>query len=158
MWKIEKPRFGFAVLAALGACADAPGPIDPEVADVAAVVTDTDSRTDSLIVITRNQYLGADLSRLLRAQDAATFNREAIAALDQIAANRFPERAVSLALEIALRQPDAVGLQEVYDFKLDGANGPPPYRDQLSDTLRALALLGQHYVVAAQVQELATRI
>jgi endonuclease/exonuclease/phosphatase family metal-dependent hydrolase len=81
-----------------------------------------------------------------------------IAALDQVAANRFPERALSMALEIALQQPDAVGLQEVFDFQLDGANGAPPYRDQLSDTLRALALLGQHYVVAAQVQELATRI
>jgi endonuclease/exonuclease/phosphatase family metal-dependent hydrolase len=146
------------MLAVLGACADAPGPADPPVSDTAAVVTGADHRTGSLIVMTRNQYLGADLTPLLRAPDAATFNREVIAALHQIAANRFPERALSLALEIALRQPDAVGLQEVYDFTLNGANGPPPYRDQLADTLRALALLGQHYVVAAQVQELATRI
>ncbi|HEX8108859.1 MAG TPA: endonuclease/exonuclease/phosphatase family protein [Kofleriaceae bacterium] len=126
--------------------------------DAAAEVTGTDHRTGTLIVMTRNQYLGADLEPLFSAPDAATFNREVIAALDQIAANRFPERALSLALEIARQQPDAVGFQEVYDFTLDGANGPPPYRDQLSDTLRALALLGQHYVVAAQVQELATRV
>ncbi len=158
MWKIEKSRLGCAVLAALCACADAPGPVDPVVSDAAAEVTGTDHRTESLIVMTYNQYLGADLDPLLSAPDAATFNREVIAALDQIAANRFPERALSFALEIALHQPDAVGLQEVFDFKLDGANGPPPYRDQLSDTLRALALLGQHYVVAAQVQDLATRI
>lgn len=158
MWKIEKLRFGLAVLAALGACADALGPVDPTVSDTAAEVSGTDHRTDSLIVMTQNQYLGADLEPLLSAPDAATFNRELIAALDQVAANRFPERALSFALEIALQQPDAVGFQEVFDFQLDGANGPPPYRDQLSDTLRALALLGQHYVVAAQVQELATQV
>jgi endonuclease/exonuclease/phosphatase family metal-dependent hydrolase len=158
MWEIEKPRFACAMLAALGACAYAPGSVDPDVSDAAAEVTGTDHRTDTLIVMTRNEYLGADLEPLLRAPDAATFNRETIAALDQIAANRFPERALSLALEIARQQPDAVGFQEVYDFTLDGANGPPPYRDQLSDTLRALALLGQHYVVAAQVQELATQV
>jgi endonuclease/exonuclease/phosphatase family metal-dependent hydrolase len=158
MWKIEKPRFGFAVLAALGACADAPGPVDPPVSDAAAEVTDTDHRTDSLIVMTYNQYQGADLEPLLSAPDAATFNREVIAALDQIAANRFPERALSFAREIARQQPDVVGFQEVEDFQLDGANGRRPYRDQLSDTLRALALLGQDYVVAAQVQELATQI
>lgn len=158
MWEIEKPRFALAMLAALGACAYAPGSVDPEVSDAAAEVTGTDHRTDALIAMTRNEYLGADLPSLLSAPDAAAFNRAVIAALDQVAANRFPERALSLALEIAQQQPDAVGLQEVYDFTLDGANGPPPYRDQLSDTLRALALLGQHYVVAAQVQELSTRV
>src|SRR5690349_3960054 len=128
MWKIEKRRLGVAVLAALGACADALGPTDPAVSDTAAEVSGTDHRTDSLIVMTQNQYLGADLDPLLRAPDAATFNREVIAALDQIAANRFPERALSFALEIALQRPDVVGFQEVYDFQLDGANGPPPYR------------------------------
>lgn len=146
----------------LGAEPDAPAD-DATSRAVSAVGTSSDGddsarRAGSIVVMTRNQYLGADLTPIIAAPDAATLNREARAALEQIAANRFPERAFSLALEIALQRPDVVGLQEVFDFKLDGANGAPPFRDHLADTLQALALLGQHYTVAAQVQNLAATI
>jgi hypothetical protein len=67
------------------------------------------------------------------------FLAAAEAVLAQIAANDFPERAAALAEEIAERRPDLVGLQEVCDLTLDGANGAPPFRDHLVDLLAALA-------------------
>ncbi len=72
----------------------------------------------------------------------------------RIAANDFPERAGALAAEIADRQPHLVGLQEVYDFTLDGANGPPPFRDHLADLQAALAARGLEYRVAAVVRNM----
>lgn len=161
MSMLKELSFAVVLLSPLASCLEAEPDAtasDPATSDAIAALDTAGSRADSLIVMTRNQYLGADLTGVIASPDAATFNREAIAALDQVAANRFPERAFSLALEIALRRPDVVGLQEVFDFKLNGANGAPPFRNHLGDTLNALALLGQRYVVAAQVQNLAVTI
>ncbi len=146
--------------AGLGACVAGA----PDAGDAAGDAADAASEqavsrnAGPIVVMTRNQYLGADLTQIITAPDPVAFNQAARDALDQIAANRFPERAISLALEIAVLRPDVVGLQEVFDFKLNGANGAPPYRDHLADTLRALALFGQRYDVVAQVQNLATTI
>lgn len=107
---------------------------------------------EEIVVLTQNQYLGADLSGLLTATDPAALNEAALAILAQIAANNFPERAMKLAEEIAERQPHLVALQEVLNFKLNGMNEPPPFRDHLADTMTALAALGAQYVVAASVQ------
>lgn len=105
-----------------------------------------------IVVLTQNQYLGADLTGILTAPGPGAFNEAALAILSQIAANNFPERARKLAAEIAERQPHLVALQEVLNFKLNGRNGPPPFRDHLADTMTALAALGANYVVAASVQ------
>ena len=109
---------------------------------------------DDLTVMTQNQYLGADLTPIVVAPNAAAFNQAVLAALAQITANKFPERAKALAEEIADRRPEVVGLQEVFSFKLNGQNGAPPYRDHLADTLNALNTLGEQYVVVASVQNL----
>jgi hypothetical protein len=45
-----------------------------------------------------------------------------------------------------------VALQEVFDFRLNGQHGPPPFVDHLAETLDALADLGASYVVVASVQ------
>lgn len=133
-------------LALLPACVDEPA--DEATADGAL------TGRDRIGVMTQNQYLGADLTGVIAAPDAATFFAEVREALGQIAANRFDHRAWALALEVVRRQPDVVGLQEVFDFTLNGAHGAPPFRDHLADTLHALAALGQHYHVAAEVQNL----
>jgi endonuclease/exonuclease/phosphatase family metal-dependent hydrolase len=138
-------------LALLPACLDE-APVDD------SSLSDELHGRNRISVMTQNQYLGADLTGIIAAPDAATFAAEVREALDQIAANRIAERAYALALQIARRQPDVVGLQEVFDFKLDGANGDAPFRDHLADTLAALAALGQHYTVVAQVQNLAITI
>ncbi|HAS52934.1 MAG TPA: hypothetical protein DCS42_01820 [Nitrospiraceae bacterium] len=106
----------------------------------------------SLTVMTRNLYLGADLSPVLAAQTPEAFFATVQSAAEQIAASNFPERAVALAAEIAEKQPHLVGLQEVYDFTFNGSNGPPPYRDVLADLMNALSAKGANYRVAAVVR------
>src|SRR5262245_4315097 len=80
------------------------------------------SGVSSIEVMTRNQYLGADLTPVILAQTPAEFIQAATAALGQIAANDFPRRAKALAKEVLLTQPDVIGLQEVFDFDLNGQN------------------------------------
>jgi endonuclease/exonuclease/phosphatase family metal-dependent hydrolase len=107
---------------------------------------------DTLVVMTQNQYLGADFADVVTAPDPVALNQAVLEALAQIQANNFPERAQALAEEIADHQPEVVGLQEVFSFTLNGQHGAAPYRDHLTDTLHALNALGASYVAVASVQ------
>jgi endonuclease/exonuclease/phosphatase family metal-dependent hydrolase len=109
---------------------------------------------DSVKVMTRNQYLGADLTPIILAQTPEDFLIAARDTLVQITANNFPLRAQRLAAEIAFTNPDLIGLQEVFDFKLNDENVGPPFVDHLAATLDALAARGLRYVVAATVVNL----
>ena len=109
---------------------------------------------DGVKVMTRNQYLGADLTSLILAQSPEDFIIAAKDALAQTAANDFPRRAQRLATEVALTRPDLIGLQEVFDFTVDGQNPGPPFVNQLDETLKALKKKGQRYVVAAILNNL----
>ena len=109
---------------------------------------------DSVKVMTRNQYLGANLNPVVLAQTPEEFIAAAAAALEQIAANDFPLRAQRLATEVALTKPYLIGLQEVFDFTLNGLNVGPPFVDHLTETLDALDDKGQSYSVAAIVEHL----
>lgn len=104
--------------------------------------------------MTRNQYLGADLTPVVLAQTPGEFFAAATAALQQIAANNFPLRARRLAAEVALTRPDLIGLQEVYDFTVEGSNIGPPFVNHLDEILTALAAKGQIYEVAATTENL----
>lgn len=118
------------------------------------------SEGSEFAVMTQNQYLGADLDPLVTAPDLPSFLAAAEAALLQIAANNFPDRADALAGEIAHRLPEVVALQEVFDFTVDvdgdgplpPSNGLPPFVDHLSETVDSLAALGATYVPVASVQ------
>ncbi len=132
----------FALLA-ISAWAEPPHPIKGE---------------PTLTVMTRNLYLGADLLPVVLAETQEEFFAAAQAALQQIAATNFPERAQALAAEIADRRPHLVGVQEVFNFTLEGRNGPPPFRDYLEDLLAALADLGTYYYVAATVQDMSLAV
>jgi endonuclease/exonuclease/phosphatase family metal-dependent hydrolase len=103
-------------------------------------------------VMTRNQYLGAEIQSLAAAPDPPAFFAALREALIQIAENDFPARARALAREIADKRPDIVGLQEVFDFRINGVNGPPPFVDHLAETLQALEELGTPYVAVASVR------
>lgn len=104
-----------------------------------------------LVVMTQNQYLGADFTNIALA-DPADLNQAVLDTLGEIQATNFPERARALAEEIANHQPAVVGLQEVYRYTIDGQLGAAPYRDQLLDTLDALDALGAAYTAVASVQ------
>ena len=109
---------------------------------------------DILKVMTRNQYLGADLTPLILAQSENDFKAAAMEALQQIAANNFPLRAQRLATEVAITKPDLIGLQEVYDFTLNGENVGPPFVNHLDEMLAALDDNSQSYEVAATLNNL----
>jgi endonuclease/exonuclease/phosphatase family metal-dependent hydrolase len=111
-------------------------------------------RGDIVKVMTRNQYLGANLDSVIQAKSPEEFLAAATDALKTITVNNFPLRARSLAAEVALTKPDLIGLQEVFDFKLNGQNSRPPFVDHLAVTLDALAAKGQSYKVAATLNNL----
>ena len=111
-------------------------------------------RGDIVKVMTRNQYLGANLDPVILAESLDEFFAEATDALNTIAANNFPLRARRFATEVALTKPDLIGLQEVFNFELNDGNPRPPFVNHLTETLDALAAKGQSYVVAATVKNL----
>jgi endonuclease/exonuclease/phosphatase family metal-dependent hydrolase len=104
--------------------------------------------------MTGNIYLGADLTPLIAAKNKAQFESAVFDILGTIEANSFPERAAAMAAEIVEKKPHLVGLQEVLNFTIDGANSTPPFYDYLQVILDALEARGADYRVAAVVKNL----
>ena len=120
----------------------------------AAAVAEADADGGTLTVMTRNVYLGADLTPLVLASTPEALSVAAGDVLAQIRANDFARRAHALAAEIAAAEPDVVGLQEATLYRSDRpADGPiTPARTVEQDNLRllvkALRARGQRYRVA----------
>lgn len=122
----------------------------------------------SIDVMTQNQYLGADLTPVIAAQDAPSFNAAVLTALASIADNDFPTRAGLLANLIARRYPELVGLQEVFVFECQDLDTPGDhcrdasiagaFNNHLDLTLNALNRRWSPYVAAASVRNLVLQI
>jgi len=118
-------------------------------------------RRHEIDVMSQNQYLGADLGPVIAAKNFAEFNAALVAALEQIAANKFPERARRLASLIAHRGADLVGLQEVFRFECFNIPVPGPdcddpsvagaFNDHLQETLVNLSARRRPRTVAGVV-------
>ncbi len=101
-----------------------------------------------LVVMTRNLYLGADLTPALMATKPASFLRAVAGIYGTAQSTNFPARAAAVADEIAANRPDLVGLQEVTRWETSGP-GVRTTLDFLSVLKTALAARGLHYYVAA---------
>ncbi|UJA18865.1 hypothetical protein HJD18_00695 [Thermoleophilia bacterium SCSIO 60948] len=113
-------------------------------------------------VMSRNIYLGADLTDAIESETPG----QAIAAnqqiWDDVAENNFPARARLLAKEINAKRPDLVGLQEVALWRYDPPSSPggigdgsaTPAEEVRFDYLQSLltALGGKYRVVQSQNQ------
>ncbi len=120
-----------------------------------------DHRGKPVTVMTRNLYLGADLTRALAALGAPPDRQidVLVAAATTIRAivdqTNFPLRAQRVAAEIAKRKPDLVGLQEAALWRHGplGAEATTVDYDFLQLLLDALAARGAHYeAVVTQVE------
>jgi hypothetical protein len=119
---------------------------------LAAEMPAAPSPKPDLTVMTRNLYVGGDILAVGQAQTPDEFIEAAKAFLQAVAATDFPARAEALAAEIADKRPDAVGLQEVYDFQLNGVNVGTPFVNYLDLLLAAIARHGETYVAIAKVK------
>ena len=78
-----------------------------------AGVAQAKGRGTPVNVMTRNLYLGADLSPAINSKSTSEFIEANGAIYRQLEATNFPVRAKGLAKEILENKPDLVGLQEV---------------------------------------------
>lgn len=114
-----------------------------------------------IVVMTQNQYLGADLAPIIEAEDASSANTAMINALNTLSNNNYSERVQALTESILDKQPHLVALQEVYAFSCYDptpagrcALFPNAFNDHLAATM---SNLGDNYYVAAVVQNLTLR-
>jgi endonuclease/exonuclease/phosphatase family metal-dependent hydrolase len=107
-------------------------------------------------VMTRNLYLGTDLTPVIAATNVPSFLTAVKAAYTEAQASNFAGRMGRVADEIAVVRPDLVGLQEAVQWR----TGPPdflPTPDATTDAgnfvqllLTALAARGLDYTVASE--------
>lgn len=130
---------------------------------------DPDHDRGPLRVMTRNLYLGADITPLSTAATTVDAIQAATRAWHTVQMTRFPARAQVLADEIREARPDVLGLQEVTTWRLgevDGCAAFDPNRttatrvayDFLEILQRALRERGLHYEVAAQVSTMDVQV
>jgi len=111
-----------------------------------------------IVVMTQNQYLGADLTPVIAAASPEEANAALIGALVTVSNNNYPERVQALAESISDKKPHIVALQEMFAFNCLDPFGtgncglfPNAFNDHLAATMAAL---GDNYEVAAVVQNL----
>jgi endonuclease/exonuclease/phosphatase family metal-dependent hydrolase len=112
-----------------------------------------------IVVMTQNQYLGADLTPIIAAGTPEDYNLELIKALVAVGENNAPERVHGLAESILERKPHLVGLQEMYLFEcLEAGTAAADcslFDAAMNDHLGlTLATLGSEYYVAGVVNNL----
>jgi endonuclease/exonuclease/phosphatase family metal-dependent hydrolase len=105
-------------------------------------------------VMTYNVFQGTDFIEVLTAQTLEQYLAGAQATLDEVNASNLPLRMTAIAHQIAITQPDLVGIQEATLWRYGlGPNPTDVLYDPLQELLDALAAQGQHYAAAVVVDE-----
>jgi endonuclease/exonuclease/phosphatase family metal-dependent hydrolase len=113
-------------------------------------------------VMTRNLYLGADLTPAIQATTPLQLALAGTQIWNTVQATDFPARAKVLAKEIAAADPDLIGLQEAAIWRTGPADGPPVLGgspatnvqyDYLQSLLDELAAIGSPYVLVRKQAE-----
>lgn len=137
--RLHIPRWVIAVVVAVTAVGVTPAPAQ---ADTGAKIS----------VMTRNLYLGGDLTPSILAPNLPAFLAANAALLAHVDRVDFPSRARLIAQEIIEHKPDVVGLQEVALWRTGPLGNPAPATDIRYDYLdllmRELAASGHPYQVA----------
>ena len=111
-------------------------------------------------VMTQNLYVGANLFKILEAQDPTEVPAKVTEIVLDVQATDFPDRAEAIADLIGQQNPQLIGLQEVSELLVqcpgDAVIGNPtpaetPYLDYLDILLDALEARGLHYEVGAEI-------
>jgi endonuclease/exonuclease/phosphatase family metal-dependent hydrolase len=108
-------------------------------------------RAGQLQALSQNLYIGAEVLGIALAPTFCDVMAAADAAVEQIKANDFTQRADVLAAQIAAESPDVVGLQEVYVVAQTAFPGGSTFffENYLAILMAALADHGAAYSVAA---------
>jgi endonuclease/exonuclease/phosphatase family metal-dependent hydrolase len=135
----SRVRLSLAVAVALAACGG------------------SEERSARLTVMTRNLYLGAPLDPLIGAiatqASPATLAQLADQAWAAVQATKFPERAKSLAAEVAAQAPDVLALQEVALWRTGATPAPATVAIDFMALLQAeLQARGLRYATASTVE------
>jgi endonuclease/exonuclease/phosphatase family metal-dependent hydrolase len=153
MRALHLPLLACAALAA--SCADSPTAIEslrPE----AAVVSSP--RSVPITVMSRNLYLGAELSPLFTLADPMQLPFVVATLWGDVLANDFPTRATAMAGEIVAQEPQLIGLQEVALYAAHAPGQPPIVLNYLALLQAALMARGLDYRVAAGVNNISIQL
>lgn len=107
-------------------------------APVAPAAAKSPKQQPKLSVMTRNIYLGGDISKPIGTFTPAQFAAANQEVWNTVVKTDFPARAKLLAKEIAQTRPDLVGLQEVALWRTGPANDPAPSTAVVYDYLALL--------------------
>ncbi len=133
------------------------------VAALAVLAVPAVTHAKDVRVMTRNLYLGADLTPAITAPGILELAVAASAIWANVQATNFPDRARALAQEIKHEKPDLIGLQEVALWRTGTPPDGPPVLggtpattvvyDFLQSLLDELAAIGRPYDVVIVQQE-----
>ena len=116
-----------------------------------------DAQRATVKVMTYNIFQGTDFTEVLSAQSYPEFLAAAQLTLQQVKDSNPPARMEAIAREIAIAQPDLVGLEEATLWRYGvGPNPTDVMFDPLEELLHSLKRYGQYYaaVVIADEYEL----
>ena len=119
-------------------------------------------RAGKVNAMTQNLYVGANLFKILEAQEPGDIPGKVTEIVLDVQATDFRDRAEAIADLIEQQNPHLIGLQEVSELLIqcpgDAVLGNPtpaetPYLDYLDILLDALEARGLEYVVAAEITD-----